>query len=153
MSQASVDETKRCLREFYFQILTPSKFDAWLCAHPNLEGIVGEDVYFELIDVDYSDDTAAHSAKHIVEKIYRETLQGDLVRDRVIDLLRMMLDGSLTLRNGCVELWELRLNGADFIPAVFAGYGGELESSCDDSFYRDRILNDSRQFLQDIQSE
>ena len=126
------------------------EFDAWVCSDPHLESIIGSESYFELINVDYSDKNASSSIMGLVQNLYVVTLQGDLERDYVLDTLKSLLDGSLPLFDGCAILGKLRLDGTDFIPAVFEGYWSELEDSNNESFYRDRIVKDATMLLQEL---
>lgn len=141
----------RNLRDFYFGVLEPTEFDRWLCQTVSLENVLGDDAFLHLINTDYSNQDEIDSAKHLVERVYREKFQGDLIRDRVHDTLDAMLRGATPLQAGCATLWELRLNGAQFIPAVFAGYASELERTGDEDYYRERILRDVQEFLRDVE--
>lgn len=119
MSTAKLDIVKRKLRDFYYGELAPSEFDEWICTTAKLEDILGKDTFFQLIDVDYSNRDALEEARNFVQKIYNELIQSDLCRDRVRDVLEGMLVGEFELAQGCKILWDLSLNGADFIPAIF----------------------------------
>lgn len=112
---------------------------------------VEADNSLDLVDIDYSRRDEVETAKQAVREAYGKSFHGDIFRDRVRDTLEAMLRREISLQTGCVILWELRLNGALFIPAVFAGCASELEESGDDSFYRDRILRDVREFMRDFE--
>ena len=152
MSTIELDIVKHKFRDFYYSKLAPSEFDEWLCATANLEDILGCDRYFQLVDLDYSSRDALEEAKHLAQKIYSELLRSDILRDRIRDVLEGMLAGELELPRGCKILWDLSLRGADFIPAIFAGYASELEDPKWESFYRDRLLKDAEKFLRTLNS-
>jgi hypothetical protein len=145
-----LDIVKHKFRDFYYDELTPSEFDEWLCTAANLEDVLGSDTFFQLIDLDYSSRDEVEEARHLVKRFYSEQLQSDICRDRVEDVLQGMLAGELELPRGCEILWDLSLNGADFIPAVFAGYASELEDPKWESFYRERVLKDAEEFLRKL---
>lgn len=153
LSQDFLQMHMRHLRDFHFGELEPSEFDRWLCQAECMEDAIGDEAFSALMNADYSDRDQIEFARHVVARVYRERLHGDLVRDRVHDVLEGMLGGTISLRSGCVYLWEMRLGGASFIPAVFAGYASELERTGDEEFYRERILRGVQEFLHDFEPE
>ena len=144
---------KHKFRDFYYYGFSPSEFDEWLCTTANLEDVLGSDRFFRLIDLDYSSRDALEEARQLVQKIYSELFRSDMRRDRVCDVLEGMLAGELELLQGCKILWDLSLSGADFIPAIFAGYASELEGPKWESFYRARLLKDAEKFRREMQDQ
>lgn len=141
------DILKKKFLDFFYDDLTPVDFDKWICNKVSLEKIVGEDLYYQLISTDYSKLEDLTKIKSSIDKSYNDLFSTDLCSDRVVDILNKMLDGNIKLPYGCTLLWELKLEGADFIPSVFAGYATELENKKQELFYHDRLINDTKELL------
>ena len=87
-SLIEVNIIKRKFCDFYYGELMPSEFDKWICTTSIIEDMVGNDMYFQLIDIDYSNSGKLEKAKYLVNKIYTEVFQADICRDRVRDVLK-----------------------------------------------------------------
>jgi len=148
--ESELGEVKEKLRNFYFKITDPTEFEKWVYQHESLEGILGHELYLKLVSVDFSRCKFPKAAADVICVAYEQRLNGDLFRDRVRDVLVGMLEGTVSLRDGCQELWKYQLEGQRFIPIVFAGYATELENAEHESFYRDRVLVDARDLLEKL---
>jgi hypothetical protein len=141
----------RCiLLGFYFSDIELADFKRWLWSSNKIEGEIGADNYFKLIDLDLDTFDEIEKAKDYIKDIYRKLYHVDIRKDYVRLTLERMLSGKITITNGCKILADLAADGYTLVPIVFIGYSSELVNISAEQFYRERIINDVRKLLDNM---
>ncbi len=138
--------------DFYFNELDPNIFSSKLHdAADEIERLIGDNLYFDLIDCDLSTKEGIERIKIKITQFYSDD-KNTLFKDRAIDICEKIISTKLTITDGCRILSDLELSGADFIPPVFDGYSSEFDDGMDVEFYKDRVIADTKTLLGNLKS-
>lgn len=154
--------TRKVLRDFYFEDMSPQSFEEWLYKDAILEKLF-HDEYTELIALDYKNPDDRLKAKEIIKKLYDKNDAELLFKHKALEIVRGMLESSITLERGCQILATMDNEGMKFIPIRFVGYHSEFADK-DRSRMYDMVkayseaikescasfLNDLNQYAKDI---
>ncbi|MAZ04608.1 MAG: hypothetical protein CMN56_15850 [Sneathiella sp.] len=144
------DISEECYR-FFWKEISDNDFEGALYRSKNLENLIGNAPYLQLIGFDYSKQIDVNAARHLIAECFNLDDPEKLFKLRVAHLATDMLAHKLDLKSGCIALWNLHSAGHNFIPVKFVGYGSELEDGKPVSFYEDRIRNDLKSLLHELQ--
>jgi hypothetical protein len=139
-------DAEMVMYQFVFCETPPRLFGNWLCAHLELEDVIGTDEYVGLLSIDYKNAAEVVLAREKTSTIYNKLFQAPLAYERVKRTLEKMIVNELSLLAGCRELARLRDVGYLSIPLVFRGYESEIER-VGLEFYEGRIRIDVDQLL------
>lgn len=111
--------------------------------------MVGGEVFLKLVSLDYDSDSDLVEAKRIVAELFPRVFACPILAVQVRFIATGMLSRTISLEDGCRMLAELREDDGKSIPIIFVGYASEIDR-VGLSYYKDRILDDTRLLLEDI---
>src|SRR5262245_1550210 len=92
-------------------------FESWLYSHPDLDTVLGEPRYVELLSLDFRSSRSAAEARRAVRDVIESWIPGGFNHVRATVILRDMLEApEPLLLVGLRRLVHLKHQGADFIP-------------------------------------
>ncbi len=139
---------------FYFEETTIKNFEEWLYASSShVEDQLGEEFYFNLIELNYSKKKDIEKAKKLIEGICNNNKPDLLIKLRILHVLNNILNGTQPLSEGCDYIGNLGFDGYDFIPDIFEGLHGELSSKENEDFYKDMFLKAVKEFRVELMKD
>ncbi len=119
--------------------LPSSTFQRWVFTQYNIADVIGEDIYLNLLDIEYGLSSAKQDVTETIQSV--PALQYDrLLRSHIKSILCGLLDGKIPVKSACQQLSWWRETDAPWIPIVFGGIESELggiHSTMDDAFWND----------------
>jgi hypothetical protein len=104
-------------------------FEKWLYGNSEIESLVSESDYLELISINYRTQSSVHDAAKLLEKYFSLADYHDWYLRRILEKI---LKRDKNVEKYIVECYDLYCDGYNFLDNIALGYG--LGLSCPDEF-------------------
>jgi hypothetical protein len=159
------------ITEMFFDLvedeISLEKFEEWIFYDFDLEAILGQKVYSDLLSFRYSLWETKTDLRNYILGLYSNS-KLELKKENIVYKVISMVNGDIGIVEGCSELARIRsfVKGYDFIPIEFVGISSEMEDvgfrysdlKIDDkskkeriiNLYKEDVLNLSKDFLEEL---
>jgi len=122
------DSSWRVLEQFLSGEMSSADFERWFHTTSELESVLGERAYGELLAFDFQQRHAADELSKLVRSIYEWARPARLARDRAFRIARELLSGSVVIHDGVRALAQLCLDGHDWVPGIFVNVQSKFDA-------------------------
>lgn len=123
------DSYWQTLESAYSGELALSAFEQWLYATPELESVVGSDVFLDLIGFDFHQANALHEVRKLILKAYAARRPGEIEFDMARRVATEFLAGRRDMWTTARTFAQLSLDGHEsWVPREFVYVDSELDT-------------------------